>query len=73
VIKYVSPLYLLTIFGCWCYKKLPGQIQTIRQSLVAQLAIGFIVIVVLLFTLLIAQAVKRWDAAERAANKEVSP
>jgi len=72
VIKYVSPLYLLTIFGFWCYQKLPGQIQTIRQSLVAQLSIGFILIVTVLFTILIAQAVKRWDAAERA-EKEVSP
>ncbi len=70
VIKYVSPTYLLGVFGFWFYSEFLNpetavRLKQIREDLVVQLSIGFIVVVVLLFTLLIAQSVKRWRAAER--------
>jgi SNF family Na+-dependent transporter len=80
IIKYVSPVYLLTIFGFWCYNAFfkvpddPGQVtrlQQIRENLIVQMSIGFIASMVILFILLIAQSVKRWRAAERAEQEVV--
>jgi NSS family neurotransmitter:Na+ symporter len=99
VIKYVSPLYLLTVFafwsyiefakplitryvsreslmrtfGPWCYEhffKPPAgseisRLQQIQESLVVQMSVALIAIVVLLFVLLVAQSVRRWEKAER--------
>ncbi|NUQ63909.1 MAG: sodium-dependent transporter [Pirellulales bacterium] len=69
IIKYVSPLYLLVIFGFWCYREFfdpekAVRLRQIRENLIVQLSVGLIVIVTILFFLLIAQSVKRWRAAE---------
>jgi NSS family neurotransmitter:Na+ symporter len=81
LIKYVSPVYLLTIFGFWIYQefiKIPEdpekltRLEQIKQIPAVQLSLVFIFIVAVLFLLLIAQAVKRWNAADQAAT-EVSP
>jgi SNF family Na+-dependent transporter len=77
IIKYVSPVYMLAIFGFWCYTELFQKGDRLRQILdnsVVQMSVGFIVIVVVLFTLLIAQSVKRWRIQERQqTNTEASP
>ena len=74
IIKYVAPLYLLTVFGFWCYKQFiagtgdPNEqtrLQQIGSNLTVRLAIGFILVVAVLFALLIAQSVKRWRSAEQ--------
>jgi len=74
LIKYVSPVYLLGIFGFWCYQqflrgpKKAGDstpLQLLRENWVVQVSVGFILVVAILFVLLIAQSVKRWNAAER--------
>ena len=68
VIKYVSPLYLLAVFGFWCYKELvqkPERLRDIAENGTVQLSLGLILMVTVLFTLLIAAAVRRWEAAER--------
>lgn len=79
VIKYISPLYLLIVFGFWCYSELiaapddptkPTRLEQIRQSGVVQVSIGFIIMVTLLFLLLVGQSVKRWEAAERDREGE---
>ena len=79
IIKYVAPAYLLTIFGFWIHQqflKVPEdpteltRLQQIQQNGTVQFSLGFILVVAILFTLLIAQSVKRWDAADRA-KKEV--
>jgi len=81
IIKYVSPIYLLTIFGFWGYQQFlatpedPTQLTRLQQlqgNVVVQMSIGFILMVVALFMLLIAQSVKRWRAIE-AQEYEVSP
>ncbi len=79
VIKYVSPVYLLTIFGFWFYQQFlktpdPGEVTRLGQIAnepVAQAAVGFIAIVIVLFLLLIAQSVKRWRRLEQ--QEEVWP
>jgi len=70
VIKYVAPLYLLTIFALWVYKEFLNpetatRLKQIRESMIVRLSLGFILIVVILFLLFIAQSVKRWKAAEQ--------
>jgi neurotransmitter:Na+ symporter, NSS family len=80
VIKYVSPVYLLAIFGFWAYAQFlgpsepgkPTPLERIKTEPVVQLSIGFIIVVAVLFALLIAQSVKRWRAAERG-RVEVIP
>ncbi len=81
VIKYVAPVYLLTIIGFWLYSELltvpedpeeTTRLQQIVQSGEVQLSLILILMVGTLFTLLIAQSVKRWRAAERA-QVEVIP
>lgn len=81
IIKYVSPLYLLIVFGFWSYNELfkppkdPGQLTRLQQigsNYVVQLSVGFVVLVVILFTLLIGQSVKRWRTLEQQQT-EVSP
>lgn len=74
VIKYVAPVYLLTIIGFWFYNEFltvpddPEKLtrfQQIRESGEVQLSLALIFMVGVLFSLLIAQSVKRWRAAER--------
>ena len=79
VIKYVAPVYLLTIFGVWFYNeflKVPDnpdtvtRLQSITQDRVVQFSIGFIVVVLILFLLLISQSVKRWERQESQQTGE---
>ncbi len=81
VIKYVAPVYLLVIIGFWFYSEFltvpddpekTTRLQQIRESGEVQLSLVLILMVGILFTLLIAQSVKRWRAAERA-QVEVIP
>lgn len=81
VIKYVSPVYLLTVFGFWCYKQFiagsddpaaPTRLQQVRDNVTVQVAVGFILVVAALFALLIAQSVRRWREAE-SQQTEVGP
>jgi neurotransmitter:Na+ symporter, NSS family len=81
VIKYVAPVYLLTIFGLWIRYtlfKTPEKatdltrLQQLAQSPVAQASLGLIVVTAVFLTLLVAQSAKRWEAAEQAA-KENAP
>ena len=80
IIKYVSPTYLLVIFGFWVHQEFfkvsetPDKLtrlQQIRESSVVQLSLGFIVAVFILFVLLVSQSTKRWRAADQT-KKEVA-
>ncbi len=81
VIKYVAPVYLLTIIGFWFHNEFltvpedpeaTTRLQQIVENVEVQLSLGLILLVSILFALLIAQSVKRWRAAERA-QVEVIP
>ena len=78
VIKYISPLFLLTLLGWWVYEtfikpavtegeKLHPRIQIIAENTSAQMAVGLIVLVGLFFLLLIGEAQRRWNRREAAA------
>ena len=77
VIKYVSPLYLLLIFGFWLVGKLPERVRAIGDvepgdPPVVALALGLIAAVLILFVLIVNRAIDRWDKQE-ATQTEVSP
>ncbi|MBN1489324.1 MAG: hypothetical protein JXA69_05350, partial [Phycisphaerae bacterium] len=65
VIKYISPLYLLTIFGGWCYLNIPSKIRQILRLDAADrgvvlLILSFLILLLVFFGLLIHLAGKRW-------------
>lgn len=61
ILKYVSPLYLLTIFLFFCYQKVPGYARSIAESVEAQVTIAFVSIVFVFLMILVHIAGKRWD------------
>ena len=78
IIKYVSPTYLLLIFGLWVRHEFftvsddPAKstwLQKIQQSPVAQCTLAMIGVVILIFLLLISRSVRRWKAAERVESE----
>lgn len=74
VIKYVSPLYLLTIFSMWCYKNLPARINGIRSMQgedrgTVLLMLSFIAVLLIFFGLMVNLAGKRWRASAQAAER----
>jgi hypothetical protein len=77
IIKYVSPLYLLTVFVLWLIGNLPDRIRAIAeveegQPPVVAMALGLIAVVLVFFVLVISRAIRRWNIQE-AAQTEVSP
>jgi neurotransmitter:Na+ symporter, NSS family len=66
IVKYVSPVYLLAIFGLWMYQTAGGYVKSIAANPVVAMTVGFIVLVLVLFLLLAGQAVRRWDREQPA-------
>lgn len=70
VLKYVSPVYLLGMFGWWLWDSAPGAVRDVWSNSAAAITVGFILIVAVFFTLLVAQSVRRWRTLE-ARQQEV--
>ena len=69
MLKYVSPLYLLVVFGLWLWKKMPARLEAIATPPedgppVVLMSIGLIVVVAVFFGLIVVIANKRWDQKE---------
>ena len=70
IIKYVSPLYLLTIFGFWCYNSMPAYFGTIAEDLQADdrhtvyFVLAFLVGILVFFAMLVYLAGRRWKQQE---------
>jgi len=62
VIKYVTPTYLLTVFGFWCYNKLPEYIDTLQTNTVAMWSVCFVGAVAVFLLILIYLGGQRWGA-----------
>ena len=60
IMKYVTPTYLLTIFGFWLVQNVPEYWKNYRDDDVALFTLLFIVLLMAFFALLIASAVRRW-------------
>ena len=72
IIKYVSPIFLITIFSLWCWLNLPGQIKNIRSDSAVQLSISVLVLIELFFLWVVSRAIKRWDAEECDAIRKLN-
>ncbi len=68
VIKYVSPVYLLTIFGFWLYASAPDGVRAVMDNNVKLVTVIFLLIVGVFFGGLVSLAVKRWDRDASAAG-----
>jgi neurotransmitter:Na+ symporter, NSS family len=60
LIRYVSPVFLLMVFAIWLYQTAGQYIQKIGHDPVVEMSVGFIVLVLLFFLMIIAQSVRRW-------------
>jgi SNF family Na+-dependent transporter len=64
VIRYVSPVYLLTVFVIWLHQKGAENLEAIRTQPSVRIALLFVAAVLILFLLLIARAVRVWRIRE---------
>jgi NSS family neurotransmitter:Na+ symporter len=72
VLKYLSPIYLLTIFALWAWKSLPERIRDIRTlpdegPPVALLSVLLILSVAAFFALIVTLANRTWDRRKEIA------
>jgi SNF family Na+-dependent transporter len=68
IIKYVSPLFLLTIFAMFLYQNVGAYVGKVLESRPATLTVVFILMLICLLTLLVRQAGLRWDAQEKRTS-----
>jgi len=68
MLKFVVPVFLVVIFGMFCYEKVPGYFRTISKDTVALSSILFIVGVLAFLVLLIHLAGKKWVREGRYLN-----
>lgn len=62
VIKYVSPLYLLTVFFFWCRDNLPDRVRILTEQTVPMLSVCMIATVLVFLLILIHLASRRWNS-----------
>ena len=72
LIKYVSPLFLITILVSWCCLMLPERITEIQSDTTVQLSIGVLVLFELFFLWVVSRAIKRWDEEEKRLAEPLS-
>ena len=68
VIRYVSPVFLLTVFILWLHQSWASNWQAIQTQPSVRIALVFVLAVAVLFLLLIARAVRTWNARERRSG-----
>ena len=61
IIKYVSPLYLLTIFFFWIYEKLPYYWEQFKNDSTTRYTMFLILALLVFFTIMLIQAQFRWN------------
>jgi NSS family neurotransmitter:Na+ symporter len=69
-LKYVTPLFLIAIFGGVCLTQGPGYLKALTQQPVALMAVGFAGLVWLFLLIVIHIAGRRWEAEGRFKNLE---
>ncbi|MCA9797176.1 MAG: hypothetical protein KC910_35445, partial [Candidatus Eremiobacteraeota bacterium] len=61
IIKYVSPTYLIIVFGAFCYQNLGEWIRAVNQEPIRQYAVGLMVAIIVLLITCLAAGEKRWE------------
>ena len=73
ILKYVTPTFLLIVFGCWLTKEIFSNgkyMQALQTNPVVQCTIGFILVVFAFFSILVHLSTKRWKKIEEQ-NSEI--
>lgn len=65
VLKFVTPAYMLVIFGLFCFYNMPGYVETLLSKPVAVWSVVFIGLVALWLFLMVHIARKRWEREGR--------
>lgn len=65
ILKYVSPVYLLVIFGTWCYYNVPAYFRGVAKMSgddrgTVMLMLAFVLVLLIFFVLLVNLAAKNW-------------
>ncbi|MGR8979828.1 MAG: hypothetical protein ACU84H_07025 [Gammaproteobacteria bacterium] len=71
ILKYVTPLFLLVIFGTWLVESLPAKIGAIRDEPEVLLTIVYLLIVFTFLALMAALACENWRRAGKGEQEEV--
>jgi NSS family neurotransmitter:Na+ symporter len=71
MLKYVTPLFLIVIFGGVCYTKGPEYLEGLKEEPVALMAVAFAALVLAFLLVVIHIAGKRWEAEGRF--KDIEP
>ena len=71
IIKYVAPVYLIGVFALWVYRNAGDRIR--NMSGVEMAAVGVILMLLVMFALLIADAGRRWRISGPLAEEETKP
>jgi len=61
MIKYITPLYLLSVFAIWCYSNLPERMTELSKGGVPLYSILFVGSILLTFILFISIALPKWE------------
>ncbi len=70
IIKYVSPVFLVTVFVSWCWTNLGKEVDKVLDSTVATMAILMVVAVLIFLVILIHIASRRWNGLEKTTQSE---
>lgn len=62
VIRYVTPLFLLVVFGAFCWNNLPDWVDAVAANPVKQMSIWLIVATIVLLVVITRIGEKRWRA-----------
>jgi SNF family Na+-dependent transporter len=65
MIKYVSPMYLLTIFAMFVGQNAPDYIATVAKSEAAKITLAFVGVLIVFLTILVHLASKKWKQQDK--------
>ncbi len=66
VLKYITPLYLILVFGFWTYQNVPVYAARLAEDPVTRLTAGWIIILFVFFLIMIRNGVLRWKKESEA-------
>lgn len=69
IMKYISPVYLLAVLGTFLVQNTGSYARDLMHDPVRAVSLGFIILVGIFFTLIVAAAVRRWRKIEAAAQE----
>lgn len=69
ILKYITPAFLLAIFGTWVVQSLPGKLSAMREQPEVLLTVIFLVIVFAFLVLMVSLAGENWQRAGKGEQE----